>query len=117
MPIKDTEQRRAYHRRYMSEWYQKNKKKHIASVARVHKKYQQWWRDYRATLSCVRCGENHPAIIDFHHSDPKQKEFNIGDGISNHYSKERIMTEVAKCDVLCANCYRKIHWEGDSQSE
>jgi len=30
--------------------------------------------------------------------------------IARNWSRKRILDEVAKCIVLCANCHRKMHW-------
>lgn len=64
-------------------------------------------KEYRAERGCMRCGERHPACLDFHHRDPKQKTFNIKQMKS--YSMKRIKAEIEKCDILCANCHRKLH--------
>ena len=46
--------------------------------------------------------------MDFHHKDPSTKVFEIGSK-GYKYSLEKLKEEVAKCDVVCANCHRKIH--------
>lgn len=64
---------------------------------------------------CIKCGENDPACLDFHHRNPKQKDQPIAR--MRHYSEERLKTEIAKCDVLCSNCHRKLHFYSDPTSE
>lgn len=68
----------------------------------------EWIRDHKK--GCSRCPETHPACLQFHHRDPAEKEFNIGEAIRLGWSVERIEAEIAKCDVLCANCHAKEHW-------
>lgn len=57
---------------------------------------------------CTRCGERDPACLDFHHIDPSKKSFNIGVQLGS-YSLKRVQNELLKCQVLCANCHRKLH--------
>jgi hypothetical protein len=56
---------------------------------------------------CIRCGEVHPACLDFHHRNPEEKEGHIGE--FRKFGMKRLLAEIAKCDVLCANCHRKFH--------
>lgn len=70
---------------------------------------REWLREYKSTLKCAKCGEDNPATLDFHHLDPSEKELNIGSVISKGWGKDRILKEVEKCVVLCANCHRKEH--------
>jgi hypothetical protein len=59
-----------------------------------------------ASGGCSRCGfDEHPAALDFHHRDDEEKLFSIGAGPCQ-YSWAKILEEIAKCDVLCANCHR-----------
>ncbi|KKT77469.1 MAG: hypothetical protein UW73_C0019G0004 [Microgenomates group bacterium GW2011_GWB1_44_8] len=45
--------------------------------------------------------------MDFDHRDRKTKLDNINKMINHHsYSKEKILNEIKKCDLVCANCHR-----------
>jgi len=46
------------------------------------------------------------AALEFHHKDPKEKDFNIG---GKTYSFEVLKKEVDKCLLVCSNCHREIH--------
>jgi 5-methylcytosine-specific restriction endonuclease McrA len=110
MPFKDKEQKREYHKKYMREWYQKNKAKHISYVRNRDKKIKDWLKQYKETLECEKCGETHPACLDFHHINPAEKSFSLG-RINKFLSIDLLKSEIAKCNVLCSNCHRKKHWE------
>jgi hypothetical protein len=57
------------------------------------------------------CGEEHPAALDFHHRNPKEKRFNISVAVAHRdIPDDEIRAEIAKCDVLCRNCHAKLHW-------
>jgi hypothetical protein len=93
-------------------WYRKNADRKMSWQRRRRKEHQQWWREFKATKSCEVCGESAPECLEFHHRDPAEKAFTIAD-VAASYSKERVLAEVAKCDVLCANCHAKRHWEDE----
>lgn len=44
-------------------------------------------------------------IMDFDHIDSKEKLFTIGQ-TGRYASEENLLKEIAKCDVVCANCHR-----------
>lgn len=49
---------------------------------------------------CLDCGYSACiAALDFHHRDPATKDFAVG---GFHGATARLMTEVEKCDLLCA---------------
>jgi hypothetical protein len=39
-----------------------------------------------------------------------EKLFGIGPGVASHGLKA-LATEIAKCDLVCANCHRRRHYE------
>lgn len=88
-------------------WYEKNKALQVARVRARQEELRVWLEEYKATLACSRCPENDPVCLDFHHCDPSLKEVNIANAIHSGWSKARIEAEIAKCEVLCANCHRK----------
>ena len=75
-----------------------------------------WFDNLRETLTCNKCGEDRFYVLDFHHRNPEEKEMNLGDVRRRGWSKERILKEVAKCDVYCANCHRELHYLERSRS-
>jgi len=60
---------------------------------------------------CGKCGIGDFRVLDFHHVDKDGKEGNIGHLVSLNWSEEHILQEIAKCETLCANCHRIVHWE------
>lgn len=80
----------------------------MARIRLLEKK--KWFLDYKKTLKC-KCGESHPACIEFHHRNPKKKDDCVSNMALRGYSKKRILKEIAKCDVMCANCHAKLHYE------
>lgn len=107
MPWKDPEARKAYDR----EWARRNKEKRQAINAKWQQSNMDWLQELKATLKCNRCSESHVACLQFHHLDPTQKDIAIADA-ARSWSKERILTEIEKCEVLCANCHAKEHYKG-----
>lgn len=43
----------------------------------------------------------------FHHRDPKEKKFSIGG--SQEITWNRLVKELDKCVLLCANCHAEVH--------
>lgn len=70
-----------------------------------------WFQNYKKSLSCSKCPENHPACLDFHHVNEKTKTATISNMVIGAVSEKRILAEISKCIVLCANCHRKFHYE------
>lgn len=92
-------------------WAEKNKEKRKVYMKEYRDKSRNVVKEYKKNLCCQQCGEKHPACLVFHHKIPEDKVFNIGSGKDiTGKSVEQIMNEIAKCDVLCANCHRKLHY-------
>jgi hypothetical protein len=108
MPYKDKTVKQTKQKTYANTYYQNNKTKVLATTKASVKKYKEQWRSFKATLSCVKCGQNHPATLDFHHIDSSTKEASVNKLIKYRAFK-RAMEEVKKCVVLCANCHRIHH--------
>ena len=68
-------------------------------------------RELKQTLECSRCGEDNPTVLQFHHTDPTQKSFNVSRAVSSGYSWAAIENEIAKCECVCANCHLIIEEE------
>ena len=87
--------------------YQKINKDKIKVWSKTNRiKRQNKWLEWKSTLKCSVCGENHPSCLEFHHIDPTKKSYTIRD---IKYSKIKLDVELKKCIVLCTNCHRKFH--------
>jgi len=67
---------------------------------------RQWLYDYLKVNPCS-CGESDPAALEFDHTDPAMKKYTIATMATRGVSLDTVKAEVAKCQVLCANCHRK----------
>ena len=77
---------------------------------------------WKTDRGCMMCDETHPATLDLHHRDPASKNPRLrrknastsrrtGGYFWRDLSYADLAEELAKCDVLCSNCHRKIEHE------
>lgn len=83
------------------------KKKHLREneIKRIVENKQYVW-DYLKSHPCG-CGEDDPVLLEFDHSDPKEKTASIADLQRTSYGLKRIKEEISKCIVLCVACHRR----------
>ncbi len=94
---------------YTKTWNERNKEKYRSYMKKSYDKRRELYIDYKKELKCQKCGENHSACLVFHHKNSEEKDFDIAGSIHTK-SVKRVMDEIVKCDVLCANCHRKLHY-------
>ena len=62
---------------------------------------------------CEICGYNKNIhALDFHHRNPEEKDFAIGE---SDFSFEKLKPELDKCQLVCSNCHREIHYNLKSE--
>lgn len=110
MPLKDPQKRKEYHTKYMKEvWYPKNKKKHMEYVRKNTQRVVAYIEEYKKARKCLDCGfsgAKFPFVLDFDHIQGHEKKFNIGSWRHSALSISAIEREIAKCELVCANCHR-----------
>lgn len=62
-------------------------------------------QETKQNTPCADCGENYPFwMMDFDHLG--DKSFNISRWYDKSGNSSKLVEEIAKCDVVCANCHR-----------
>jgi NAD-dependent dihydropyrimidine dehydrogenase PreA subunit len=101
MPYTDSEKRKEASRRH----YQKHKAKYIARTKAYSQKHREKVYEYKKTTPCKDCGQQHPHyVMEFDHVRGK-KVSNIADILHRNHAGG-IWKEIAKCELVCANCHR-----------
>ena len=115
MPYKDPNdpRKKQASRRGSAKHYEQNRVKVILASYRRKQEEKKKWFEFKSSLRCAYCGQNHPATLDVHHEDPSQKDREVSYFVKN-YQYKRAMEEVKKCLVLCANCHRILHFKDHS---
>ncbi len=91
-----------------------NSRKHsyckICQSANVLDRQRLWKKkaiDYKGS-KCIVCGyQKYDGALEFHHTDPTQKEYGLSAGKLKTFLSSR--TELDKCVLVCSNCHREIH--------
>jgi hypothetical protein len=115
MPYKDPLKKKEKQRGYAKKHYENNTDKVKAATKKRHRGLKDEWKKFKATLSCLECGVDHPAVLDFHHIDPEMKTASVH-ALAQAKSYLAAMEEVQQCVVLCANCHR-VHHYNERQKE
>lgn len=91
-------------------WYRANAAKKMEWQRRRRRERRAWLHELKGQLSCEKCGERSPACLHFHHEDRRRKDITVAHAVAAGWPKDRVLAEIAKCRVLCANCHAKHHW-------
>ena len=63
------------------------------------------WLNKIRDVPCADCGGRFPpTCMDFDHLPGQVKSFQIMRNIE--FSVDRLLAEIAKCEIVCANCHR-----------
>ena len=74
-------------------------------------KLRKFIQEFKDTAICMDCGTKYPYyVLDFDHRPGEVKLFNIGQHGKNTTLKS-LKDEIAKCDIVCANCHRIRTWQ------
>jgi len=93
---------------YGKEHYAANRQHYIdAEARRKHAKAEErmgFLIEFFRSHPCTDCGEGDPLVLEFDHVG--EKSFDVGKGIRDR-SWQSVLDEIAKCEVVCANCHRR----------
>lgn len=83
-----------------------NKRRYI-NQTRYRLETRTFIQELKQGRPCMDCGEVHPYwAMDFDHRDPLNKKFSIGEAPRRASSRDKLLKEIEKCDLVCALCHR-----------
>ena len=101
MPYKDREKQR----QYVNKHYADHKEFYYARSQAQKAKLRKIIQDLKEKDPCVDCGVHYPSfVMQFDHRDAAIKVGCVS-ALMQTSSKKTVFDEIAKCDLVCANCH------------
>lgn len=94
---------------YLKNHYLSNKDEYKKRNKLNRKKLKEWFHSFKSELKCIKCEEDRWWVLEFHHRESDKKEGHVY-SILMSYGKKKFKKEVEKCDLLCANCHKDVHY-------
>jgi hypothetical protein len=93
------------------QWRENNRVKRSADRKRRLVELNEFINNMKDDKPCADCNLPHSYWrLDFDHRNGEKKLFEISKLKAGLYSKKKILEEIAKCDLVCANCHRLRTW-------
>src|ERR1700744_5043648 len=97
---------------YQKKWYADApsiQKQRVTAAARKNRaEARAIVRKHLSTHPCIDCGETDIVVLEFDHRDPAEKTQSIAAMFRDSWIIiQKLMIEIAKCDIRCANCHRR----------
>ena len=86
--------------------YQRTPQRTLQGVYERRQRNRQFIWNYYSAHPCVDCGEDDPVVLELDHVSGK-KLAGVSQLVHNTRSLKVIEDEIAKCEVVCANCHRR----------
>lgn len=102
----DPDSARRKQREHMRIWRAVNRERDRRNWTTLRQRKKEWLDSQKT--ACARCGESDIVCLDFHHRDASMKDANLSIAVA-HWSIRKLRIEMAKCEILCSNCHRKLH--------
>ncbi len=108
--------KRAYHcrecsRKYLRSHYSRNHEYYVKKARKRDLVIRQQSHEYIAKFllhhPCVDCGETDILVLEFDHKERESKIDEISMVIRRGLSFDKLINEISKCDIRCANCHRR----------
>lgn len=92
------------HQQAKASWYQTHKEITAKRSRIARQKIVDAVRELRK-VPCYDCQEKYPwYVMEFDHRDGEKKFMDVSK-MTGKYGLNRILKEIEKCDVVCANCH------------
>jgi hypothetical protein len=101
-----TLKRKAYYKEHYARYGDTYRARAKARKIAVKQVTRQKLAEYLIDKCCAHCGNSDSRVLEFDHLDAANKSFGISRAFDNSLSWERILAEIQKCQILCANCHR-----------
>ncbi len=88
---------------YHKEHYERNKQTYLSKNKNYKKENQKKLLDYLKDKCCKDCGLTDSRVFEFDHLSDKKENISA---VMKSWCWETLLTEIAKCDVVCCNCHR-----------
>lgn len=86
-------------------YYDLHKEKWNSYNKEWKKEFWNWYKNLK-TEPCSDCKNTYdPVVMDWDHKPDEIKIQSIAD-IARSCNKEKVLTEIVKCELVCANCHR-----------
>ena len=108
--------KRSYHcktcsREYLKNHYTHNREYYLIKARKrdliIKRQCQEFIAQHLLSHPCVDCGENDIQVLEFDHKDKSNKSYDVAVMIRRGIPFKKVVSEIEKCDVRCANCHRR----------
>jgi len=105
--------------KYFSGYREEHKERYLKQAVgcnreRRHKRYALI-KILKESKPCTDCGKSFPYfVMDFDHRDPSLKVNDVSTLVKTYVPWDRVLEEVTKCDLVCANCHRLRTYKGQT---
>ena len=109
---------RTCRRAYDAAYHRRTHPRRIEQKRRYHAELVEWYRRLK-DAPCSDCGGRfHHAAMAWDHREPATNSSDVSSMIGRTHSRRQIVDEIAKCDLVCANCHavRTFRRRGVAQS-
>ena len=88
--------------------YYANRQYYIDKASKKRLTLRKWVYDLKSRTPCKDCGIQYPYYVtDFDHIEEKGEKIAAVSKMINSGSIRRVKEEIAKCELVCANCHRE----------